>query len=99
MKNERRTHVASCHRQGEHTRTRLFAVTVVMGAAAALEQGVVEGEDLSYFAVCVVLFLVGLLAIRLPALFWTPAPDRRPEAQPSREEKVRPVPVVDDRQR
>ena len=54
-----------------HAPTRGVAATVVVFAAALLEQAV-DGEVI-YFAIGAVLFLVGLLAARWPGLFWVPA--------------------------
>lgn len=49
---------------------RMFAVLAMLGGAIALKDGV--HSELPYFAIGGVLFAVGLLALRLPALFWTP---------------------------
>lgn len=50
--------------------TRMVAVIAVLSAGVILENGFVG--NVPYFVIGVVLFVVGVLAIRAPQIFWTP---------------------------
>lgn len=58
---------------------RMLASMGILGAGALLARG--DLDNLTFFGVGVVLFLVGFLAYRVPQLFWTPVRRRRSERE------------------
>lgn len=60
---------------------RMLAALGLLGGAAILEHGL--SDELPYFAIGAVVFCVGLVALRLPNLFWTA---RRASAASSEQE-------------